>query len=209
MCWFLVPALEATYRGLNVPPGSGLRVLQAIRDTLPYWVAIPPLALLLAVLWSRFGGNSLAWVPGMSGLISEHRATNFAESLASLLESGSPLPEGLRLAAAAWSDEALERETLHLAAAFERGRPAEDSPPALRMPPFLRWAIWHGDDTIGRTRALRLAASTYREAAERRVSRLQVTAPLVACVLLGGGVTLLYGLALFVPLAQLIRGLAA
>ena len=54
-----------------------------------------------------------------------------------------------------------------------------------------------------------MAANTYRDAAQRRIERLRVTAPIVTCVVIGGGVTLLYGLALFVPVAQMLRGLAS
>ena len=41
--------------------------------------------------------------------------------------------------------------------------PSDDSPTAVRFPPFLRWAIWHSEDTTGRAATLEIAA--------RRVSR--------------------------------------
>lgn len=219
-CSFLVPTLENMYQCMQIPEGSGLQVVKTLRSTLPYWIAIPPIGLLLLVGWTRFSssptaasglaGRVLAWLPGMSKTVFEHRCTNFAETLASLLDAGLPLPEGLRLSAAAWEDATLEQGTRTLAASFERGEvPDDDSPFATQVPPFLRWAIWHADDSVGRTRALRMAASTYRESAQRRIERLRLLAPIVTCVVIGGGVTLLYGLALFVPVAQMIRGLAS
>jgi hypothetical protein len=48
----------------------------------------------------------------------------------------------------------------------------------------------------------------YRESAERRAARLRTLAPIVALVLFGGTVTLLYGLTLFVPVVELLRTLA-
>jgi len=96
-----------------------------------------------------------------------------------------------------------------VAAELARGQLASDqTPPMQHMPPLLRWAIWHADDSVGRSRALRMAADLYRNSAERRTSRLRVLAPVVTCVVIGGGVTLLYALALFIPVAQMIQGLA-
>ena len=39
---FYVPTVEATYEGLRIPPGKGLLVLQALRDTRWQWIWIPP-----------------------------------------------------------------------------------------------------------------------------------------------------------------------
>jgi hypothetical protein len=54
-----------------------------------------------------------------------------------------------------------------------------------------------------------MAASFYRESADRQVKRLQTVAPLLACIFVAGGATLLYGLALFVPIVQMLRSLAS
>jgi hypothetical protein len=56
--------------------------------------------------------------------------------------------------------------------------------------------------------ALRLVADTYRASAQRRLDRWALAAPLLLCVVVGGGATLLYGLALFVPIVDLLNGLA-
>jgi type II secretory pathway component PulF len=218
--WLLVPHLQHAYQDMRLEAGSGMRVANSLRASLPYWIAIPPLALLLIVVLGRrasprAAGNGrsaglVGWLPGMSQAASEHRLTSFAETLASLLDAGLPLPEGLRLAAANWEDTGLERETLSLAQSLERDAAlADDSRIASEFPPFLRWAIWHGDGPVGRARALRMAANVYRQSAQRRIGRLRVAVPIVACIVLGGGVTLLYALTLFVPVAQMLRGLAA
>ena len=217
-CLFFVPTLSVTHYRLRLPTGSGLAVLQTLRNTLPYWAALPPMALVLVAGWSRFRSHSgaassnaaawLAWLPGMKQAIYEHRCANFADALASYLNADAPLSEGLRLAAGAWDDETLEAETRDLAASGTPGI-LEQSALAARLPPFLRWALCHSDETIGRPQALRMAANTYRESAQRRAERLRVLAPLVTCIVLGGGVTLLYGLALFIPVVQMLKGLAS
>jgi type II secretory pathway component PulF len=214
-CLFLVPHLEGMYANIGIRAGWGIMAATALRETLPYWVAVLPLALglLLASLrWSSASGESssfLAWIPGMSKAAAEEQSSRFAEALAGHLEAGSPLPEALQTASSAWDNESFEQGTRDLAVSLHRGEGATDNTPfALRLPPLLRWALWHADDTVGRSRALRMAAELYRESAERRVQKLRVVAPIVTCLVIGGGVTLLYTLALFVPLAQLIQGLA-
>jgi type II secretory pathway component PulF len=218
-CLFLVPTLESMYENMRIPAGSGLSAVTALRRTLPYWVAIPPIGLVLLAIWTRWTSSGaigtaratgvLAWLPGTSKIIREQRWTRFAELLASHLDAGAPLPEGLRMAAAAWENDALQRATLAHAASLDRGQaPSGDNSFAAGLPPFLRWAICHADDAVGRTRALRMAADAYRESACRRIQRLRVVAPIVTGLVIGGGVVLLYALALFVPVVQMIEGLA-
>ena len=219
-CVFLVPTLESMYQSMRIATGWGLAAVMTLRRTLPFWVAIPPIGLVLLVALTRWtsarparSGRTvrlLPWLPGMAKVVGEQRSARFATSLAGFLDAEAPLHESLRMAAAAWENEAFEQGTLALSASLERGQfPSDDTPFALALPPLLRWAIWHPDDTVGRSRALRMAADVYRESAQRRVQRLRVTAPIVTCVVIGGGVVLLYALALFVPVAQMLQGLAS
>jgi type II secretory pathway component PulF len=220
-CLYLVPTLVAMYSSLRVRPGSGLRVLQMLRESLPYWIAIPPIALLLYFvrLWQtkRKGGLSSgrragvsAWLPGMRQSLFQERCASFAASLANLVESEVPIVEALPLAARACGDSRLVGSAESLAEALEQGQnPIDDSPLAKQFPPFLRWALLHSDATVGRARALHMAAGIYRESAQRREEKLRIIAPIVVCVLLGGGATLLYGLSLFVPVVQLLRAIAS
>ena len=46
------------------------------------------------------------------------------------------------------------------------------------------------------------------ESAERRAEWSRIAVPIVACVILGGGATLLYALALFLPITELLQALA-
>jgi type II secretory pathway component PulF len=218
-CLFLVPMLESMYQSMQITAGWGLSAATLLRVWLPVWIVLVPLALLLLVAglhWSasraaKAGGTGrvLAWLPGMSKVVAELRSMRFAETLAGHLDAGTPLPTALQTASAAWENDALERETLALADSLVRGQsPSDAAPLAARLPPLLSWAICHADATVGRSQALRMAARLYRESAQRRVQRLRVLAPIVTCLVIGGGVTLLYALALFAPVAQMIQGLA-
>jgi general secretion pathway protein F len=220
-CIYLVPSLAAMYSSLRLRRGSGLRVLQLLRESLPYWMAIPPIVLLLYLirLWQtkrKFGSASgpragaLSWLPGMKQALFQERCASFSDSLAKLVASEVPIAEALPLAAHACGDSRLVGAAESLAAAIEQGQtPMDDSPVAKQFPPFLRWALLHSDATVGRARALQMAAGIYRESAQRRQDKLRIIAPIVVCVLLGGGATLLYGLSLFVPVVQLLRAIAS
>ncbi len=223
-CLYFLPVMEATHLGLAVPSGRGLRVLQVLRETLPYWAGALPVGLIIAAGWarsrsknrtSRAGAGPLAWVSGVSRTVSLERAANFAEATAALMHNGMPLAEAMRIAADAWNAAPLADATRALAARLveiqtKQGQPnIDDSQLAASFPPFLRWSLLHSEATIGRVRALQTAAELYRREAEHRQERLRVVAPLVLAVVIGGGATLLYGLALFVPVVEMLRALAS
>jgi type II secretory pathway component PulF len=219
-CLFLVPVLQNTYHSMRVAEGPGLEVLQFLRRTLPYWIGIVPLVLLALVVWNRRKSQPMAshgraarllsLVPGMSRTIFQERATNFADALATLLDGGTQLEEAMRIAADAWNDPPMAEATRSLAANLRVGQSLnDDSHFAARFPPFLRWALLNSESTTGRARALRMAGGVYRDAAKHGQQRFRVLAPMVMAIVLGGGATLLYGLALFVPIVNLLRGMAS
>jgi type II secretory pathway component PulF len=212
---YLVPTLGEMYTTLDLKPGPGIRALRALRMTIWYWAFFPPLLLvLLAGWWLRFRQRGavvprVRWLPGTSRIIFQQRCARFAAALARLLDNHVSLPDALTISGEVCGDKTLARGAKSLAAAEHEGHwPADSSALALEFPPFLRWAIWHADATTGRARALDIAAKMYRESAERRAARLRTLAPIVALVLLGGTVTLLYGMTLFVPVVELLRTLA-
>jgi type II secretory pathway component PulF len=210
-CLYFVPVLESTYGSLRIPAGSGLQTLRVLRGTLPYWASAVPLAALLIVGW-RAQSPSRSWpiLPARARAILEERAASFADALATLLDAGTPLPEALRLAADGWNDAAQGEATRLLATALDQGQPiSESSPFVARFPPFLRWALLSAASTMPIASALRTAAKTYRRSAARRQRRLQVVIPMVAGLAIGGTAALLYGLALFIPVVEMLRGLAA
>lgn len=220
LCMLFVPVLEDLYLTLQMQPGLGLSVLQGLRDTLPVWVAVPPAILLIALIWALSVRSSQStasmpttsapsWLPGMSQAIYWQRCANFADGLATLLENDLPVEQGMALAAGAAGDVSLSRGVAEVLAARNVGQVlADDSLAARRFPPFLRWALLHSAETTGMSRALRMAAAWYRDKSQRRAERIRIATPLLACVVLGGSATLLYGLALFMPVVEMLRQLA-
>jgi general secretion pathway protein F len=215
LCLFFVPTLENLYRSLHIQSSWSLDILQALRSSLPVWIALPPAALLLALLWRLLpksasaaeSSTSTAWLPAMSQAVYWQRCANFADSLATLIASGVPLEESLAVAARAADDASLRTGAAEMLSGARSGQ-VNANGSATRFPPFLRWALLHAWRATDMPTALRMAARWYREAAQRRTDRVRILAPLLACVLLGGGATLLYGLALFIPVIDLLWQLA-
>jgi general secretion pathway protein F len=218
-CLFFVPTLESAYATFRISPGSGLSILQLVRDLLPLWIAVPPVLLLIFIVWRRrkrssrtsadvSDGGLLGGVAGTLAAMFDQRAAYFAESLASLDEHDVPFDQALSLAAGLCGEPALADAARATSANIAAGKPVSQSASALRFPPFLRWAIFESEPAVDRARALRMAAAIYREASTQGIKRAKIVAPIIWLVLLGGSATLLYGLALFVPVVQMLKAVA-
>lgn len=216
---YLAPVLQSMVTSLKQSPKPGLRVLHAVSTALPYWaIAVPCLLLALVGWWAwswRRASREVAvkgplgWLLGTSRILFQQRCSRFAASLAALLEKNTPFPEACVMAGNLSGDAALLAGAKSLAEAAPDGSlPTEGVFPAGRFPQFLRWSLWHADESIGRVPALKIASQLYHDAAERDMQRQRTLLPIIALVLLGGTITLLYGLALFVPVVELLHTLA-
>ena len=216
-CLYFVPVLQGTYENLNIKAGRGLQLLELLRASMPYWAVIFPVGLVASALWMRRRSRPLdewrcerllGWIPGISKSLFEERAANFAETTAKLLESGADRPESLQVAADVWNDRSLA-EAVKIVALRTNSSLALGCRERItqKLPPFLRWALLDSEATTGRVCALRIAADVYRRAAARRQARLRIIVPLIVAMSIGGVATLLYGLALFVPVIEMLCGL--
>ncbi len=210
----LVERLRETYLLFHIPIHWPLAIVVSMAETATRWWWVPPLCLGISVLWwmatggvhiLSFSGPArpLAWIPGV-GLISRRfQCANFADLLALLVEHGVPLAEGLRLSADATGDAALRDRARQLAASIERGNVASASG-AYRygFPPFLFWALTHGQQAGGLARLLRHAGTIYRRRAANLANWFKVIFPIITALVIGGGVTALYALTLFGPLIR-------
>jgi general secretion pathway protein F len=217
---FVAPEYDHLLADMGSGGGAVFYVVRMLRDSLPFWVAIPPV-LLTALLFVEFRSNSsrtmwfrglprlVSWLPGVSRVTADQRCVSLAELLALLVEHEVPLHEGLRLAAQASGDRKLTSAVQQMANAAEQGQSlTQDAQAAKQLPPFLRWALTTPTEAGSLARTLRLAAKTYRHRAERHTKWLCVVMPMLTCVGLAGGVTLLYCLSVFGPLVQLIKDLS-
>jgi len=220
-CLFFVPRMESTYASFHIQPGTGLVILKWLRDTLFFWIVVPPALLLLFLAWRyrrrsrrKFSANGepglLGTVSGTSNALYQQRCAYFAESVASLEEGNVPLDKALAMSAGACGETSLVDGARSLAATVEGGALAKvDGAEANHFPPFMRWALFESEPTVGRKRALRMAAALYRNSSRQSMRRARVIAPIIGLVVLGGSVTLLYGLAVFMPVVQMLKAVAA
>jgi type II secretory pathway component PulF len=218
LCLFVLPTIERMYETLQLQPGPAVGVLQLLRETMPVWIAVLPLVLLILAAWRLLGGTNNGATAGGAG--SEHfsatsrsifdeRCAMFAAALARLLEQQVPFDEALRLAGSGCGDANLAAGAQALADGLNMGQSVdENSAAALRFPPFQRWVLWHSDASIGQAPALEAAAVIYRKSARRHAARARILAPALATAVIGGGAVLLYGLALFAPMVELLRSIA-
>ena len=219
-CFFVVPEYYHLFADVGSEGGAVFRVVRMLRDSMPFWVAIPPVLLTALLLVGfrtnpsrtvSFRGRSriMNWLPGVSRIMADQRCVTLAELLALLVEHKVSLHEGLCLAARASGDRKLMSAAQQMANAAEQGQSLmQDSHAAKKFPPFLRWALTSPTEAGGMARTLRLAAEMYRRRAERRTKWLRTVMPVLTCVVLAGGVTLLYCLSVFVPLVRLINDLS-
>jgi general secretion pathway protein F len=210
----LVERLRETYELFRLPIHWPLAIVVSLADAAGRWWWIPPVVLGISIVWwmttggaqiLNFDGPSrpLAWFPGV-GLISRRfQSANFADLLALLVEHDVPLGEAMRLSADATGNAALRNGARQLAATIERGNFGS---PGGRfrygLPPFLFWVLTRGQQNGGLPRLLRHAATIYRRRASNLANWFKVVFPIVTALVIGGGVTALYALTLFGPLAR-------
>jgi general secretion pathway protein F len=215
----MVRRMRETYEVFRLPLHWTLEMLSSVADWISQWWWAPLAGFVAVVIWWALTGGArmltfsgaarpLTLVPYVGRISRYFQYANFADLLALMVEQQVPLPEGLRLTAAATGDARLRRSGMALAESIENGEPAGGSGPRrFGFPPFLFWVLTCEPTGTGMTKLLRHAASIYRRQGVNLSHWLKIVFPVVAAVVIGGGVTVLYALSLFGPMAQLWRDL--
>lgn len=212
--------LRHLYETFRISPPQALQWTTSLRDWAAAWSWIPPLMLLaLFGYWLLTGqagliglrglSRPIGWIPGMKSIARNYRCANFADLLAMLVDHAVPLNEAVVLAADAAGDDRLQHTARSLAQQVERGEALPMPPPRdSGFPPFLQWLLVHGQRHGSLAGSLFLAGQRYRQRAVEQIEWFKVVFPLAAGLIIGGTVTALYALSLFVPVATLLRSLA-
>jgi len=152
-----------------------------------------------------FGG---AWIPGVSRVYADLDRAQVTGLMRLLVERNIPLPKALRLAGAAAESPRLRGALMRLAEGSEHGvalqELVEDEP---RLPRLISALFMAGEREGHLADALAQAATIYRRRATRRADWLKTVLTPMLVTLIGGGVTMLYGAALFIPLRGLWLGI--
>jgi general secretion pathway protein F len=210
----LIERFRETYEVFQIPIHWPLSMALAIAETAVRWWWAPPLCLAVVVVWWMMTGGAhilsfngparpLAWIPGVGRISRGFQFANFADLLALLVEHAVPYPEGLRLAADATGDERLRESAHQFAAAVEQGWSGSGRDGRrFGFPPFLSWVLTCNQRGLELARLLRHAGSVYRRRAANLASWFKLMFPIVAALVIGGGVTVLYAATVFGPLAR-------
>jgi type II secretory pathway component PulF len=216
----VIPRFIDAFDKLRIPTHGAILALNRAGETVWIWGAIPP-ALVLVFLgaWlgsrraSSLGGGRSYWVlrgfPWMGSMLTWFEASSFAEILALLLEHRMPYPDALVLAGDASGDLALARASRELAESLRQGlSPSEAMRKAAALPPLLRWVIATGPRQGDLARQLKQMAARYRTQARLQADKIRLVLPTILFLAIGMSATLIYSLALFVPMSSLWQALA-
>lgn len=221
---YLVPLLLNNLQSVGLERAAAYSVLQALQQTVAYWgLGIPALVLLMVLGQSvagRRGGSERSaarlylglwrWLPGVRSVLRAAHWSRFSHLLAILVESGVPYVQAAKLSAAAVGEDEVIDAIERASEPASGGRSLADALAAARgMPPLLRWLMVWGEQESQLAPALREAAVQYEQRALFRAELVQRLAPLVIVALVGGSITAVYALTVFVPLTSMWEGLAS
>jgi len=217
----VVPQFLASFESLRLTASPLIHWLNWLGGTVNYWWPAGPIVLVvLAIAWirsgtaARFHAPTWMWLrlfPWMKSILASYETANFSELLALLLEHQVTYPSALVLAAESTGNPRLILGARQLAEAVTRGdRPASalGTVDKRTFLPMLRWVLATGQQQGSLVAALHNLADLYRKRAKFQAEKLSLFLPTILMLAIGASATLLYGLALFLPLINILRELS-
>ena len=202
--------------GLGESPFGFYRTLQ---QTLPYWVAWPPLVMAALLGWAFYSlgrSNSFSLFgrrTGIANLIASSRTTAFLDLLSLLIDSDNPLDESVRLAAEASGDRVIAATGSALADRIEMGHQSADESidgaSTRAIPPMVQWVLTSKCSKGQLLKSLRRSADAYRRRTQRAGEGMSIYIPLLFCGTIGGTATVALGLFVLGPWFHLLVRLGA
>jgi general secretion pathway protein F len=141
-------------------------------------------------------------------MVRDARLASFSEILGLLVQHEVPLAPAVRLAGDASGDAELSKSAGQLGNALASGIQLGTSTTAARsgeLPRFLVWLIGAGETKQVLAPFLNQTAEMYRRSAIKRAEWIRFYLPLLMTLVIGGVAVLLYALALWVPLTNLLE----
>ncbi|ASV74248.1 General secretion pathway protein F [Thermogutta terrifontis] len=207
---FIFPVLLESMRDWGADGSGLLRLLEALRAGLPYWVlagALVPLALFLfwtllihrtRILMPDYFVWRLGWFPGVRGIVRSEQVAVFTDLLSLGIQHGVPVDEAVRLAGTILGDRTWREEANRLADAIG----AQNWSAALakdysRIPAGVRLTIVHGITSPRLADSLKSLAEQWGNRCQRRMQVFRtVTVPLaiiIPSVIIVLGIIFIFG----------------
>lgn len=213
----VVPQFQNLWEDLRLEPGPSMEFMDGLANHFAYVVIIPPclgiglwLCLRLFTLQRGLPGTGrlmsgrmhrYAWYPG---IVNNFDRATFLKMLALLVRNQTSLHESLLLAGFASGNRKIVTAATRAAEQLQSGESLQTSlQSAAELPLFLRWMLTSGEQHGRLVETLTLAADVYSSRAERQAELLRTVLPALLTIVIAGGVTLLYALALFAPILEL------
>ncbi len=188
----------------SISPGRGLfgGITRTADTSSTVWKKYGKLAPRKVAFWNRL------MLPGITGMKDNFYRANFAEMLSILVRHSVPLHEAIILAADTTGDSRLVMAGHSIAENLQRGQPlneAVQNQPTL--PSFMRWMMSTSSTPESLAASLKQLSEVYRRRALHQCDTLKRMLPIALVVIVGGGVTLAYGLTVFFPLTELLKAM--
>lgn len=213
---YFVPRLLALMSEFHVRPNAFLRFVEWGAAHRNLCAAIPPLLLLLFLMWRevqgrRTAGRGYSWLgwlrffPGVRKLQQGYELASFSRLTALLVEHEVPLPTALDLARETLSRKKLRSDLGVLATRLRQGM---DSPSALSglsgLPQYFCWLLGMGYQQGRVAEVLNEAGAHYQNQSDAWSAWLRVFLPALLFVGLAGTLLLAYALVLFIPFREIL-----
>ncbi len=210
LCWYTVPQLQFLAYESEINEGVVLRVLGHLHESLRWWGPVVPALVVggVAAARRRRSGHAMGrpvlrrrWFTLESrDAIQAARAGQFAAVASLLHRHRLPLAEVLATAA----------EMTEIPRRSPSSHASSQSPPLdASYPPLLQWTIERYTEDEQWNQLLDAASVSYRRLADQKAQRSRSQRPVMFGLVVGGTFALLYALALFVPLVDLLGQLAS
>ncbi len=222
----LAPAVVEAWDPLSTGRAYWLPLLLQAQTSVLWWGPGIPLAVVLLLYllsalgrsWSDTefigrepGGRGMmsgTWIPGVPGIYRDLDRANVARMLGLLLEHQVPLPQALELVSRMAGGARLKSALNQIATGIGQGNALSDE---IRrnpeLPLLLAQLLRSGVVDHNLPAAMSQAGDIYLRRVDRRVTWLRTVLVPVFAVLIGGGVSLAYALALGLPLRWFLTGL--
>lgn len=219
-CLSILPRMRVIFAGFGLEGSGSIRLISKLPREVLFlgWVPLLLMGAALAISLFRVrsrsyrGSLDYGWcghLPGVARIVRYSRWSTFTHFASQLMQYEVPETRALTLAAQASGDTELMNDVNRWADAAEQGKlPADALSAGRSLPPFLVGMMRIGARQNSLPSTLTHLSDMYHRKAILSSDRFQTIFPIVIVVGIAGTAVLLYALALFYPIIELMTNLS-